>query len=83
MASRLTITEIKRDTMRRNNTTIRIGMNQRIHILDEDQTCGEGEDGDICIVDYGEHRPISIEEAENWRDALDKAIREVESHESR
>lgn len=49
----------------------------RIHILEGNQTCGEGEDGDICIVRWGEHRPISIDEAEAWIDALQHAVDEA------
>jgi hypothetical protein len=51
----------------------------RVHVIPEGDTCGEGQDGDVCRVEWGEHVPLTLEEAKARRDKLDEAIRKVES----
>lgn len=58
----------------------KIPSDSRVHLIPDGKTCGEGEEGCICVVYYGEHRPLTLTEAKAWRDALDDSIREVESN---
>lgn len=45
-----------------------------IHSISDNSLCGRKEDHEICFVHYGEHIPMSMKEAEAWKDAFSEFV---------